>query len=50
MKHISHYCLSLKLQAQGLGFRPTSWSAVEMISNDRTPEGTSGSVGDGYAK
>ena len=39
MKHTIHYCSSLKLQAQGLGFRPTSWSAIEINSNDRTPEG-----------
>lgn len=49
MKHISHYCLSLKSQAQGLGFTPAVWSAMSLINNDRTPEGTAGSEGDGYA-
>lgn len=37
MTHSVHYCSSLK-QAQGLGFRPTSWSAIEMNNSDRTPE------------
>ena len=40
MNHSIHYCSSLKSQAQGLGFRPAVWSMIEMISNDRTPEGT----------
>lgn len=49
MNNIHYYSFSLKSQAQCLGFMPTYWSAVEMISNDRTPEGTQGSEGAGYA-
>jgi hypothetical protein len=50
MKHSIHYCLSLKSQAQDLGFRPTSWSTVEMTSDDRTPEIQIGFLeGAGYA-
>lgn len=47
MKQSLHYCSSLKLQAQGLGFRATvAWNLVEIMSNDRTPEGTPGVRGD----
>lgn len=46
MKQSLHYCSSLKSQAQGLGFRPTAWASVEIMSNDRTPEGTPRVQGD----
>lgn len=48
MKNAKHLS-SVKCIAQQGGFMPTYWSALSLISNDRTPEGTKGSEGDGYA-
>lgn len=33
--------------AKQAGFMPTYWSAISLQSNDRTPEGMSGSIGGG---
>lgn len=40
----------LNVIAKQAGFMPTYWSCEEIsLSNDRTPEGMSGSEGAGYA-
>ena len=45
MKHAKHLS-SVRCIAQQGGFMPTYWSALNLISNDRTPEGTPGSMED----
>lgn len=48
MKHIASLH-QFNCNAKQAGMLPTYWSVISLSTNDRTPEGTLGSEGAGYA-